>query len=529
MVFEAGNPGPQRSVVLYGAIRWILPVLVLAFACTPESEFELRSSTGDLEIEIRHSRYFGDGPANNRGVAIDSQGNIIMVGGTISRSWPKTLPLFGPGGGSDATVAKFDSDGVMLWSFVFGGPDEDYAYVVDITEKDEIVVGGRAGEFFKTTPGAFEEKFQGGKGSGSVHLPSDGFVVKLDPNGAVLFSTFIGGSQDDNVRAIEVLRSGMIAVGGGNTSSPDLPTDRGVAAGPVLNPTRGGPKDAWVGVIHADGANLEFLTYFGPDDDPGGRADETIRSLAEDSAGNIWIGGTTSGRNMTPTPDAFQPARGDLGSESSAYIAKLSPDGRDLVYFSWLGGSADEEIETEGTADALGNFYVAGSTSSPDFPTTPGAAQVTLLGGGGGYFRGDGFVARIDDDGSLGFATLHGGSAASPEALFGPAVDSEGNVYVSGRVASPDMTTTVGAYQTTHAGQPGTHDAILAVFGPTGALRYSTFFGGSLVDMGRHIAVDPNGRAVVIAVETASTDIPLEATQQSSSSGAFFAYFRIGP
>jgi hypothetical protein len=62
MVFEAGDPGPQRSVVLYGAIRWILPVLVFAFACTPESEFELRSSAGDLEIEIRHSRYFGIGP-----------------------------------------------------------------------------------------------------------------------------------------------------------------------------------------------------------------------------------------------------------------------------------------------------------------------------------------------------------------------------------------------------------------------------------------------------------------------------------
>jgi len=501
-----------------------LGLLLGVLACTSERAAAPRQVQGDLEFSLQEATYWGDAPANNRGVAIDSAGNVVMVGGSDSRTWPSSLPRLGAGGFTDASVAKFDRAGKPLWSVTLGGPGEDYAYVVDITANDEIVVGGRAGPGFPTTTGAFDTTFNGGVGSGP-HGPTDGFVAKLAPDGRLLFATYIGGSKDDNVRAIEILRSGMIAVGGGNTRSPDLPTHAGVLPGPVLKPSLGGKKDAWVAVLHPDGSGLDFLTYFGPDNDDSRRGDETIRALAEDQLGNLWIGGTTSGDDMQPTPDAFQPDRRDSAGSASAFIAKLSHDGRRLVYFSWLGGNGFDEIETEGTADAQGNFYVAGSTVSKDFPTTPGAAQRTLR-GGGGSFNGDGFVARINHDGSLGFATLHGGSAHSPEALFGPAVDAQGNVYVTGRMASTDVTTTVGAFQPRHAGPPGVHDAVLAVFGAKGQLRYSTYFGGSREDVGRHVAVGPKGRAVVIIGETRSSDLPLEKPLETRPSGAFLALFR---
>jgi hypothetical protein len=248
--------------------------------------------------------------------------------------------------------------------------------------------------------------------------------------------------------------------------------------------------------------------------------------LGVDSEENIWIGGTTHGSDMTPTEDAFQKKRGSAPPSGEAYIAKLSPDGKRLVYFSWLGGNKNDEIETEGVSDKNGNFYVAGATASSDFPTSEGAFQATLKGGGPGLFDGDGWVAKINNNGTLGFATLYGGSTVGPEAFFGPVVDSIGNVYCTGRFHSDDAPVTPGAFQPKNSGK---QDAVLAVFAPDGKrLLYGSYFGGSDTDHGRHIGIDPNNGTVSIIGETGSTDLPLVNPQQRESSGTFLATFTIG-
>ena len=258
------------------------------------------------------------------------------------------------------------------------------------------------------------------------------------------------------------------------------------------------------------------------------RGDETIRALGVDAAGNIWIGGTTHGRDMTPTPDAFQKDRGGPPSTGEAYVAKLSPDGRRLVYFSWLGGSGNDEIETEGVSDAAGNFYVAGSTASADFPATANGFQRQLKGGGEGAWDGDGWVAKVNNDGSLGFATLYGGTAVGNEGFFGPVVDPQGNVYCTGRFRSEDCSLTPNAIQQQKSGAAGTQDAMLVVLSPDGQrLLYGTYFGGSDVDHGRHIGIHPDGRSVCIIGETRSKDLPLHRAVQSRPSGAFLAKFAV--
>ncbi|MHC4403503.1 MAG: hypothetical protein ACYTG0_27920, partial [Planctomycetota bacterium] len=347
-------------------------------------------------------------------------------------------------------------------------------------------------------------------------------------DGELVYSTYIGGDGDENGRAIHLLPSGKWIVGGGNTTSSNLPTDRGTTAGPVLKPRRGGNKDSWIAVLSAHGTNVDFCTYFGLNDDRQRRGDETIRALGVDAAGNIWIGGTTHGGGMTPTPDAFQKTRGSPPPAGEAYVAKLSSDGKRLVYFSWLGGSANDEIETEGVSDAAGNFYVAGCTASEDFPTTPDAFQRQLKGGGQGAWDGDGWVARINNGGSLAFATLYGGTDVGNEGFFGPVVDPRGNVYCAGRFRSTDCPVTPNASQKRKAGAPGSQDAMLVVFSPDGRqLLYGSYFGGSDVDHGRHIGIHPNGSTVHIIGETRSQDIPLTNPVQRTPGGAFLARFAL--
>lgn len=498
---------------------WIR-LLVVAAACV--------ASRVTFAQTLEFSSYWGTGGAANRTVAVDREGNIYMSGGTSQTDWPTSIGSAHAGGGeSDVTVAKFSPDGKLIWARLLGGPLEDYAYVSAVGPKGELYVAGRAGPGFPTTPNAFDRTFNGGIGGGP-HKPTDAFVVKLSPDGDLLYSTYIGGNGDDNGRAIHLLPSGKLIVAGGNTTSTNLPTDRGTIPGPVLKPRRGGNKDSWIALLSADGTSVDFCTYFGPDDDRQRRGDETIRALGADAAGNIWIGGTTHGSDMTPTPDAFQKTRGSLPPAGEAYVAKLSPDGKRLVYFSWLGGSGNDEIETEGVSDAAGNFFVAGSTASSDFPTTPGAFQRQLKGGGQGAWDGDGWVAKINNDGSLAFATLYGGTTIGNEGFFGPVVDPRGNVYCTGRFRSIDCPVTPNAFQERKAGPPATQDAVLAVFSPDGQrLLYGSYFGGSDVDHGRHIGIRSDGKEVYIIGETRSKDFPILHAVQSRPSGAFLVKFTI--
>ncbi len=507
--------------------RTCLFVVVLAVGCGTGSDAGQGSPevvpAGEFDVSLGFSTYWGSAGAVNRTVAVDDAGSVYMAGGATQAEWPTTRGPAHAGGSADVAIAKFTRDGELVWSRLLGGPSEDYAYVSAVGPNGELYIAGRAGDDFPTTPNAFDTTFSGGRGDGG-HSPSDAFVAKLSADGDLIYSTYIGGSGDDNARAIHLLPSGAVIVAGGNTTSPDLPTGAGTAAGPVLKPALGGRRDSWVAIVSAGGESLEFCTYFGPNDDRG-RGDETIRALGVDAAGNIWIGGTTSGTDITPTEDAFQKTR---GSGAEAFIAKLSRDGRRLVYFSWLGGAGPDEIETEGVSDSSGNFFVAGSTGSVDFPTTTGAFQTVLSGGGGDQFA-DAWVARIDNDGALGAATLFGGSTEGPEAFFGPVVDSRGNIYVAGRFRSDDLPVTADALQPLKAGPAGVQDVFFAVFSPDATrLLYGSYFGGFGLDRGRHIGIHRSGGEVYVIGETESDDLPLRDAVQTSPGGAFIAMFRMG-
>lgn len=494
-------------------MRWraFVAGALLCVACGRDGAADAAAGTEPLRatapLALAWATYWGaPGGSALRSAVFDAAGNLYIAGGTkLATEWPQTAPATGPLGHFDVIVAKFDPNGRNLWSIVLGGTGEDYAYVSALDRNGNLVVGGRAGPDFPVTPGAFATGFAGGFVQGP-HLPTDGFLLSLTPEGALRWATYVGSSGDDIIRAIEPLPDGRVAIAGGMMEFADLPVTPG-----VLKPRMGGAKDAWVAVVSPDGARLDFLTYFGPSDDSARHEDETLRAVALHPSGGLWLAGTTRGTDLAPTPDAFQPVR---GGGSSAYVARLGLDGRALSYFSWLGGSDEDDVETEGRTDDSGAFLIAGGTRSPDFPTTPGAFSA-----GSGA---DGWVARIAPDGRLAMAARFGGSGA--DHFFGPALDAAGLLYAAGTTDSDDLPVTQGAQQARRAG--GASDALLAAFDPSGALAYATYWGGSGADMGRFVAADPARGRIALIGETTSPDLAVKGAPQASPGAVYVAVFQ---
>jgi uncharacterized repeat protein (TIGR02543 family) len=230
-----------------------------------------------------------------------------------------------------------------------------------------------------------------------------------------------------------------------------------------------------------------------------------------DSAGNAYVTGSTASANFPTTASAYD--RTWRGS-STAFVAKLTPDGSTLAYSTFLGGSGGDAAA--GIAvDSAGNAYVTGSTASANFPSTPGGYQ-PVYGG-----NTDGFLTKLSPDGTaLVYSTLLGGGGEDHANAV--AVDSSGNAYVTGSTSSADFPTTPDAFSRS---LNGISDAFVAKVNATGTgLLFSTVGGGSNSDRGNAIGVDSAG-SVYLAGETASSDFPTSpgAVQPTLPAGSFVA------
>jgi uncharacterized repeat protein (TIGR01451 family) len=272
---------------------------------------------------------------------------------------------------------------------------------------------------------------------------------------------------------------------------------------------------------------LSYSTYLGGLD-----AEEGL-AIAVDTGGNAYVTGSTASNDFPVRPDvpdtvpfprllcvdfgcAYQLER---RGGKDAFVTKFSPTGT-LVYSTYLGGTADD-LGNAIAVDPDGNAYVAGETSSLDFPTTTGAFQtqgncgIACTTDPPGMLHPDAFVAKLSADGTrLVYATYLGGGHA--DRARGIAVDPSGRAHVVGETRSSDFPTTDGAAQSALGG--GTcfsdpcADAFVASLEADGsALSYSTYLGGGGEDVARAIATDEDGDAYV-AGSTASSDFPTHGT-----------------
>lgn len=259
---------------------------------------------------------------------------------------------------------------------------------------------------------------------------------------------------------------------------------------------------------------LDYSTYLGA------AGNETARAIAVDASGNVFIAGVTTSQALPQITRAVQPAYGGHTVAllcGDAFVAKFSPAGV-LLFLTYLGGSADE-FATSLAVDSAGNVWVAGATTSNNFPVSTGAYQRTLGGIGGNELHrtGDAFFARISASGDqLQYSSYFGGSRDDMATAI--AIDPAGSVYLTGSTQSANFPLGPSPSQATYGGAGGEQvfprygvvpfhagDVFVAKFNAAATqLVYSTYFGGMLDDMSTSMAVDATG-AVYIGGYTLST------------------------
>lgn len=310
----------------------------------------------------------------------------------------------------------------------------------------------------------------------------------IDP--VLSYATYLGGSGEDRGEGIAVDASGAAYVVG-STTSTDFPTTN------ALQPTQhGGNQDVFVAKLTADGTALVYATYLGGSGIDGGS------SIAVDSVGVAYITGQTSSTDF-PTVRALQ---GSRRGEIDAFVAKLSSNGSQLIYSTYLGGNG-EELDPAIAVDPTGAAYVTGITTSPNFPAVSAFQPASIDVLCEPLTCSDAFVAKLIPDGSaLAYSTYLGGSG--PDFGLAIAVDSHGAAYVAGDTRSVDFPA-VNPLQP-HTGFEQDANAFVTKFAPSGrTLVYSTYLGGSRFDRAVGIAVDASGAAYVTG-DTDSSDFPTE-------------------
>jgi N-acetylneuraminic acid mutarotase len=242
---------------------------------------------------------------------------------------------------------------------------------------------------------------------------------------------------------------------------------------------------------------LNYSTYLG------GNSEAT--AIAVDSAGNAYVTGQAL-QGMPASGIQPSPASKTNSSFNSAFVAKFNNTGSVLIYCTYLSGSGNDSAS--GIAvDSSGSAYVAGATSSPNFPITAGAFQSKNPAvNGSGAALSTGFVAKINGTGTaLDYSTYLGGTANN--VISGIAVDSSGNAYVTGTTQATNFPITQGAFQSLNKAS-STETGFVTKLNTTGnSLLYSTYLGGSVEDVLNGIAVDSAGNAYVVGGST-STDFP---------------------
>jgi hypothetical protein len=529
-----GNNQQQwlTNVPMYGQVEYqnVYPGINLTYQGTSQEQlsydFQLAAGANPNQIQL-----------NFQGaslLATDAQGDLVVTVGSQQVIEQAPLMYQTINGRQQAVTGAYVIDGPTQVGFNVGTYDPTQPLVIDPTLDYSTYLGGSGADFgtaiavdsaddtYVTGYTVSSDFPTNGALQGTIQGNYDAFVTKLNPAGnAIVYSTYLGGSGYDRGTGIAVDAAGDAYVTG-TTGSANFPTQS-----PIQSTLRG-TFNAFVTKLNPAGSGLVYSTYLGGSgresvwgiyDSASVSADAVARdgAITVDSTGNAWVTGDTNSPDFPTTANAFQTTY--AGSTANAFVTRINAAGTALDYSSYLGGSGLDGGRSI-AVDAAGKAYIAGWTSSGNFPTTANAFQRTYGGGS------DGWAAKIDPTqsgaGSLVYSTYLGGSAED-EAL-GVAVDSAGNAYVAGVAASTNFPTTPNAFQTNHTGGvPGTsqYDAFVTKLNPTGTgLVYSTYIGGNAETGAFAVAVDPAGSAYVAGFTTSSNYPTAFPTQASYGGGS---------
>jgi uncharacterized protein (TIGR03437 family) len=323
---------------------------------------------------------------------------------------------------------------------------------------------------------------------------STAFLTKLDGTGAILASTYFGGQGQTTISGIAVDASGDTYITG-STSSPDFPA-----------PSMPGAK---MFVAKFDpGLNLLYATFLAGQGSTAG--------IAVDSGGSAVVTGSIFS-----------------GSGGTCFVAKLSADGSHPLFLTPFGGTGGDQC-TAVASDGAGSTIVAGMTFSKDFPVVGNPPSTSL----DGYT--DAIITKLDPSGALILSGYLGGS--DRDSATAVAVDSAGNIYVTGDTASADFPTSAGAYQTALGSncpypssavalgfigtiyEYNTGDAFITKLDPNGSPIFSTYLGGGCYDQAIAMALDPSNNIWIVG-STNSDPFPQVTPFQSGPAFSGYTQF----
>lgn len=365
--------------------------------------------------------------------AVENTGGLYAVGWTRSSTGIATPSAFqgSLSGREDALIASFTASGQLRWATYLGGTEAERALGCVAFRDTLYVVGHTFSPNFPTTASAHQPTFGGGS--------DDAFIVKFDPTGQRIWSTFYGGSDGDIAHACAVNRRGELYLAGATTSWNNIST---------LNSYIGWGGEGFLAKFNAEGTRL-WARY------EGGAGNDAIRGVEVDAEDFVYVVGVTSSHGMA-TPYVFQEV---FGGRSDAFITKFSTDGERL-WSSYYGGSGQDE-GAQCAITATGDVYVVGMTYSRQGIASSDAFQDSLAG------VSDGFIVRFSPSGQRVWGTYYGGVEQDE---IHTCVALGEDVIVGGWSYSRTGLASVGAGQSTWGGYS---DGFLARFSDCPALRLS--------------------------------------------------------
>lgn len=471
--FMGNDPaGHLRDIPQFGKIaaRGIYPGIDLVYYGQQrrlEYDFVVAPGADPRRIGLRFRGYDA--------MAIDAEGNLVFRWGPrqlrqkkpVLYQLPGREPVNGRFALADDGTVGFDVehwdrtktlviDPTLIFGTYLGGAGNDTARGVAVDGAGNVYVGGTTTSTNFSTVGPY----LGANGGGT----SDAFVTKINATGtAILYSTYVGGSNTDEGRGIAVDAAGSAYLVG-QTSSGNFPTTSPI----TLNCASG---DAFLAKLTPAGNALSYSLCFGTSGGP-----DAANAVAVDSASKAYVTG--------------------LNGATDAFVGRLNAAGNAFDYFKIVGGSGSDQGFGI-AADSAGNACVTGSTSSTDFPVV-----IALQARGGDYFT-DAFVAKYDPSGAVVYATYLGG--VFDDVGNGAVIDATGRCYVVGSTFSGNFPT-LNAAQPAIAGQP---DAFVTAYTASGsAYLYSTYLGGTGSDAAWAIAASASGTVHVVG-ESGSIDFPM--------------------
>jgi hypothetical protein len=471
---------------------------------------ELLIERNRTTYDLSFSTYMGGSDWEHaRDVFADSQGNIYVVGGTASSDFPTTPGAYdttfdrgftGSFGPCDAFVCKLGPDGSLIWSTLLGGSGYDRAYAVEVDDSGYVYIAGRAGPGFPVKNG-FQPTFKGV--DGGPYGMQNAFVAKIRPDGSdLVWSSYVGVAP--LCRDLAIDKKGDVYVPGGRWNTDRTPPS-GWFANAFQKNAPGGPSDSGVIKIKGDGSRIIWATWLG-----GSGRDTVEASIRVDDKGFVYIATCTNSIDIPTTSGSHDTS---FNGGVDLYLAKLTPDGSELVYGTYIGDSGENWHNTHNLAvDNQGNAYISVCATKSSFPVTPGAFQTAITGGI------DWGIAKFSPTGSLISSTLIGGNSYdNPDGIY---VDDSGNVFITGETTSSDFPgVNSNSYQSQNNGG---HDAVFVILSSNfKELLYSTYIGGNANDGARSGFLSDDGSLCISGASDGNGWPTKKAFQRSFNGGKY--------